>query len=226
MERSLIYNIEDDESIRELVRYALESAGYEVVSFERAEEMLSAFESRVPDLVVLDIMLPGIDGMTALKKIKTGYPEVKVIMLTAKTAEINKVQGLDSGADDYMSKPFSVLELQARVRAHLRSTAKATSEKIIEAGNIKIDALSRSVTVNDEEVSLTYKEFELLNYLAQNIGTAISRDTLLKEIWGFDFVGESRTVDIHIKNLRNKLGSSGERILSVRGIGYTLKQHG
>jgi len=219
----LIYNVEDDESIRELVRYALESAGYEVASFERAEEMLIAFETCLPDLIVLDIMLPGMDGMTALKKIKTDYPNIKVIMLTAKTAEINKVQGLDSGADDYISKPFSVLELQARVRAHLRNLSISEANKIIDIGSIKINTLSHSVTVNDKEVFLTYKEFELLTYLAKNIGIAISRDILLKNIWGFDFVGETRTVDIHIKNLRNKLGTSGDRILSIRGVGYTLK---
>jgi len=219
----LIYNVEDDASIRELVKYALESVGYEVVSFERAEEMLAAFEQKEPTLVVLDIMLPGMDGIEALRAIRAKSDTVKVILLTAKVSEVNKVLGLDNGADDYITKPFSVLELQARVRAHLRSGSKRVSGAVtIQIGEIVIDTSAHKVTVSDTDVMLTYKEFELIRHLAKNMGKVVSRDVLLRDIWGYDYVGESRTVDIHIKNLRAKLGKSGDRIKSVRGVGYIL----
>jgi len=221
----LIYSVEDDASIRELIKYALESSGYTVQSFESAEQMLEVFNQKEPNLILLDIMLPGIDGLEALKIVKAKNSSIKVIMLTAKIQEINKVQGLDSGADDYMSKPFSVLELQARIRAHLRSVSniKSKEEQVITLDNLTIDTNSHSVIVDKKEISLTNKEFQLLLELTKNMNKVITRDELLKNIWGYEYVGESRTVDIHIKNLRSKLGIIGDNIVSVRGVGYKFR---
>jgi len=221
----LVYNVEDDANLRGLVKHAVKAAGFEVESFEWAEDMLAACEKRVPNLVILDIMLEGLSGIAALKIIKEKYPDVKAIMLTAKTTEIDKVEGLDSGADDYIAKPFSVLELQARVRAHLRGSNKKTetdAEKI-ESGNIVVDMLSHRVYVSGTEIMLADKEFELLNYLVKSAGKEVSRDIILKEIWGYEYIGESRTIDVHIRNLRIKLGTSGNRIKSIRGVGYILR---
>jgi two-component system alkaline phosphatase synthesis response regulator PhoP len=219
---SLIYSVEDDESIRELINYALTNAGFQVVSFVTAEEMLHAFEQKQPDLCLLDIMLPGLDGIDALKIIRGKNKNIKVIMLTAKKAEHNKVQGLDSGADDYITKPFSVLELVARVKAHLRTTTK--SGDMIQLGGIVINPSARTVTSNNQPVILTYKEFELLLALVKKAGAVVTREELLTEVWGYEYYGESRTVDIHIKNLRTKLGDCGDSIVSVRGVGYTIKE--
>jgi len=217
----LIYSVEDDESIRELISYALVNAGFQVASFVTAEEMLGKFEKEIPELVILDIMLPGLDGLEALKKIREKHKDVKVIMLTAKKAEHNRVQGLDSGADDYITKPFSVLELVARVKAHLRTATKSGGE--IVCGGVVINPSARTVTSKGKLATLTYKEFELLLALVKKAGTVISREELLQEVWGYEYYGESRTVDIHIKNLRTKLGTSGNCIVSVRGVGYTVK---
>jgi len=219
---SVIYSVEDDESIRELISYALVNAGFQVVSFATAEEMLSAIEKEFPDLIILDIMLPGIDGIEALKQIREKNKSVKVIMVTAKKAEHNKVQGLESGADDYITKPFSVLELVARVKAHLRNVTKSGGD--IVCGSLLVNPSARTVTSGGKAVTLTYKEFELLHALIKKAGTVVTREELLQEVWGYEYYGESRTVDIHIKNLRIKLGKGGDCIVSVRGVGYTVKE--
>jgi len=220
----LIYHVEDDASIRELIQYALAGAGYEVMSFETAEEMLSAFSVRLPDLVILDIMLTGADGIEALKAIRTHYGcvGVKVVMLTAKASEVNKITGLDYGADDYITKPFSVLELIARIRAHLRSYAAPIKDGTIVAGGIKLNPAAHTVFSDDRPIELTGKEFELLYCLIKKTGGVVAREELVREIWGYEYFGDSRTVDIHIKNLRSKLGVNGDCIVSIRGVGYKL----
>ncbi len=224
MNRHLIYCVEDDDSIRELIVYALNSEGFQAEAFSRAEDMLAACASRVPDLILLDIMLPGIDGVAALTKFRETYRSAatRVIMLTAKGSEINKVTGLDAGADDYMTKPFSVLELCARIRAHLRKKASGTPGNELRVNGIALNQEARTVTANGKSVALTQKEFELLRFFMLNAGTVAERETLVKEIWGYEYFGESRTVDIHVKNLREKLGGEGARIQSVRGVGYVL----
>ncbi|MCL2796680.1 MAG: response regulator transcription factor [Firmicutes bacterium] len=220
----LIYHVEDDPSIRELIQYALVNAGFEVKSFESAEEMLSAFSLCLPDLVILDIMLPGTDGIEALKAIRAHYAGVgvKVFMLTAKASEVNKITGLDYGADDYITKPFSVLELIARVRAHLRQAAAPLKDGTIVAGGIKLNPSAHTVFSDEAPVELTGKEFELLYALVKKAGEVIKREDLVRDIWGYEYFGDSRTVDIHIKNLRGKLGKNGDCIVSIRGVGYKL----
>lgn len=225
--KQLIYSVEDDESIRELIKYALINEGFEVAVFENAEDMLKALEDAPPQLILIDIMLPKMNGIEALKFIREKYKSVniKIIMLTAKNSEISKVSGLNDGADDYVTKPFSVLELIARIKANLRKF----SIDVIDGGTfsfsgICLNTLNRTVTVDGTDVSLTYKEFELLLTLIKNAGVILEREKLLKEIWGYEYFGESRTVDIHIKNLRTKLGKYSECIQSVRGAGYILKE--
>ncbi|MCL2675137.1 MAG: response regulator transcription factor [Firmicutes bacterium] len=222
---NLIYSVEDDTSIRELVNYALTNTGYEVVSFDTAEALLSALETRLPDLIILDIMLPAMDGIEALKTIRTKYKNVgiKIIMLTAKANEINKITGLDSGADDYITKPFSVLELTARIKAHLRKYSAATTDGALAFGGLSLNPSARAVTSDGEPVTLTYKEFELLQHFMKNAETVIAREDFLRDVWGDEYFGDSRTVDIHIKNLRAKLKNNGDCIVSVRGVGYVLK---
>ena len=226
MERKSIYSVEDDGPIRELIAYALKSEGYEVKSFADAESMLAEAALAMPDLILLDIMLPKMDGIEALKILRERYKsaDFKVIMLTAKTSEINKVTGLDAGADDYITKPFSVLELTARIRANLRKRAAGLDGGEIKMGPIALNQSGREATVDGAAVNLTAKEFELLKYLLLNAGTVVERDRLLKDIWGYEYFGESRTVDNHIKNLREKLGKGGELIEAVRGAGYILKE--
>jgi len=221
----LIYNAEDDASIRELIQYALTGAGYEVRSFDCAETLLSALEDRLPALIILDIMLPAMDGIEALKTIRGKYKNasIKILMLTAKSSEVNKITGLDSGADDYIAKPFSVLELVARVKAHLRRFDAAPAVQDLAQGRIKLDPSSRTVLSDNEPVTLTFKEFELLQVLMLNAGAVVSREALLQKIWGYEYFGDSRTVDIHIKNLRAKLKKNGACIAGVRGVGYIIK---
>ena len=226
MEKKLIYSVEDDDSIRELIAYALKSEGYEVRSFADAEGMLKAAAAALPELILLDIMLPGLNGIEALKILRERYKSagVKVILLTAKASEINKVTGLDAGADDYITKPFSVLELTARIRANLRKTAAGLDGNEIKIGAITLNQSGRTAAVEGKAVNLTAKEFELLRYLMLNAGAVVGRDRLLKDIWGYEYFGESRTVDNHIKNLREKLGEGGGLIEAVRGAGYILKE--
>ena len=221
----MIYIVEDDESIRELVLYALKNEGYSGKGCRDFEEFKAALDEDTPALVLLDIMLPGKDGMSILKWMREGkYKEVPVIMLTAKSAEIDKVRGLDLGADDYVTKPFSVLELMARIRARIRRGNDADSMNEITIKDLTIIPEKRRVNVDGKDVSLGFKEYELLYYLAQNKGIVLSRDKIMDAVWGYDYLGESRTVDVHIAFLRQKLGKSGTMIKTVRNVGYILEE--
>ena len=221
----LIYCVEDDDSIRELICYALKSGGYQAEGFAESGEFWRRMGETLPRLALLDIMLPGEDGMRMLHKMKSdaAWRNVPVIMLTAKTTELDKVAGLDAGADDYITKPFSVLELLSRVRAVLRRT-QPTGAETLACGPVVMDPLRRTVTSDSQPVELTYKEFELLCYMMRNCGIVLSRTQLMENVWGFDFEGESRTVDMHIKTLRQKLGAGGSIIKTVRGVGYKVSQ--
>jgi len=218
-----IFVVEDDENIREIVIYALQSAGFEAFGFETGEELLTALDAGMPSLILLDIMLPEVDGLTILKCLRDmpKAKELPVIMLTAKNSEYDKVRGLDMGADDYISKPFGVMELIARVNAVLRRGGAKESKKQ-EISGLSLDYERREICVGGDPVNLTYKEFELLYFLMLNSGLALSRDRILESVWGYDFEGESRTVDMHIKTLRQKLGEFGKLIKTVRNIGYKL----
>lgn len=226
----LIYCVEDDAGIRELITLALSTADFEVVGFEEAGGLYNTLKKRIPDLILLDLMLPKIDGMSILKSIKNepSYSDIPIIILTAKSMELDKVKGLESGADDFITKPFGVLELMARVKAVLRRAAKKEAlENIIEYKDLKIDYNKRTLFYKDTTVVLTYKEFELMHYLMLNKGIVLSRDKMLQEIWGYDYEGETRTVDMHIKTIRQKLEASGcpNYIITVRGAGYKLEEH-
>ena len=219
----LIYLVEDDKSIRELVAYTLESAGFQAEGFEKPSVFWHACEKRLPDLVLLDLMLPEEDGIHILKKLRR-EPKTKklpIILLTAKSSEFDKVVGLDSGADDYVAKPFGMMELLARVRALLRRVEQPEEEMLV-VGKLCLNRQKYMVTVAEEAVSLTRKEFELLCLLMENRGKVLSRDQLLNSIWGYEFDGENRTVDVHIRTLRQKLGECGEYIETVRGVGYKV----
>ncbi len=218
-----IHILEDDENIRELICYALSSQNFDAVGHERAGGFIDKIKTDMPDLVILDIMLPDEDGISVLKKIRADIEleDIPVIMLTAKGSEFDKVKGLDSGADDYMSKPFSVLELISRINAHLRRRNRGAEKKnVLSAYSITLDLDKRMCYVDDEAVNLTLKEFELLKLFMENNGKAVSRDRIIESVWGWDFEGESRTVDMHIKTLRHKLGEKGKCIETVRGVGY------
>jgi len=223
-----IFIVEDDKNIRDLVLYALDTSGFQGKGFESGAPFFDALKTATPDLVLLDIMLSGDNGLTILKKLRhlDKYAHIPVIMLTAKGSEYDRVTGLDYGADDYVVKPFSILELISRIKAIFRR-AKIEQEKASPADTenfkeIIIDNARHTVTSSDKEVNLTYKEYELLHYLMRNIGIAISREKIMNQIWGYDFEGESRTVDVHINTLRQKLGESGRYIQTIRGIGYKL----
>lgn len=220
-----IFVVEDDDSIREMVVYALNTAGFEAEGFSDGDGVFPALSKNPPALILLDIMLPGSDGISILKKLKQTerYRQVPVIMLTAKGGELDRIRGLDLGADDYITKPFSVMEVISRVKAVLRRCpGDGGAPDELEAGPIRLSQARRVVSVNDGEISLTYKEFELLSYLMENKGIVLSRDKLLQQVWGFDYGGESRTVDMHIKSLRQKLGEAGGEIKTVRNIGYKI----
>lgn len=217
-----IYVIEDDESIRELIKIALEGFGYNIKVYEAAEPALEDMRWDKPDLVLFDIMLPGIDGLSAIAQMRkdSDLKETPIICLTAKDKELDKVAGLDVGADDYITKPFGILELAARIRSLLRRISKE-EEKELTVGNITINPMTREVSVEDKLIDLTYKEYELLLYLFENSSRVVSRDELLNQIWGYEYDGESRTLDIHIRTLRQKLGPVGtDYIKTVRGVGY------
>jgi len=218
-----IYVVEDDEHIQEIVIYALNSAGFDASGYETGKDLYIAMESELPALVILDIMLPDEDGLTILRKLRSVSKTQKlpIIMLTAKSDEFDKVKGLDMGADDYISKPFGVMELISRVNAVLRRSETDHSEKL-ELSGIIIDNTRREVSIDDTFVKLTFKEFELLYYLMLNSGLVLSRDQIMQTVWGFDFEGESRTVDMHIKTLRQKLGTHGGMIKTVRNVGYRI----
>lgn len=223
----MIYLVEDDDSIRELVLYTLHTTGFEAEGFRNAADFWQALEKELPQLVLLDIMLPDEDGLHILKRLRAGAEtaDLPVMMLTAKSSEYDRVVGLDSGADDYLPKPFGMMELVSRVRALLRRAAKpAAEDKLFTAGSLAVDVKRRAVTVDGEPVVLTYKEFELLCYLLENRGVVLSRDQILTKIWDYNYSGETRTVDVHIRTLRQKLGDAGALIETVRGVGYRLAQ--
>lgn len=222
---ALIYVVEDDKSIQEIETFALQNIGYKVAGFTTAGEFYNALNKQLPDLVLLDVMLPDEDGLTIVKKLRTREDTVliPIIMVTAKTSEIDKVKGLDIGADDYMTKPFGVMELISRVKAMLRRSAKPEEkEKILRLGNIVLDREKHAVSVNDVPCELTYKEYELLKLLMTNAGIVTPREVILDRIWGIDFEGESRTLDMHIKTLRQKLKEEGSLIKTVRNVGYIM----
>ena len=220
-----IFIVEDDINIREIERYALKNSGYEVEEFECGADFFRRLEKYTPGLVILDIMLPDEDGMSILTKIRSDKKTAKipVMMVTAKSTELDKVKGLDSGADDYITKPFGVMELISRVKALLRRTRDVEVETLIRYGNIVIDDDKHAVTVEEELCELTYKEYELLKYLIKNKGIVVSRDKLLSKVWGFEYEGETRTVDAHVKTLRQKLGEAGGCIKTVRNVGYMVE---
>ena len=223
-EMSLIYIVEDDMNIREIQRYALKNSGFEVTDFECGKDMYKALEKRMPNLILLDIMLPnedGLDILTTLRKNKA-TKKVPIIIVTAKTSELDKVKGLDLGADDYMTKPFGIMELISRVKALLRRTKDVEESSVLNHGEIVLDTDKRSVRVDDRLCELTYKEFELLKMLLLNRGIVLSRDKIMDQVWGFEYEGESRTVDMHIKTLRQKLGEAGSVIKTVRNVGYLI----
>ena len=224
-ERAELFCVEDDGDIRELIEYTLKTAGFEVRGFEGGAELFEALESARPLLILLDIMLSGTDGMKILKQLreKSATADIPVIMVTAKSDRLDKVRGLDCGADDYVTKPFDILELIARIKAVLRrSKAKQNTAEVLECGEIEADLPQRRITVSGNEITLTYKEFELLVFLMENKGKVVTRTTLLDKIWNTDFEGESRTVDVHIRTLRQKLGAAGELIETVRNVGYRM----
>lgn len=220
---SLIYCVEDDEDIRELVVYAVKSSGFEACGFCDAGSFFKALQKSVPDMVILDIMLPDKSGTKVLRELRdrNDTEDLPVIFLTAKGSEADKVKGFDLGADDYITKPFGVLELISRIKAVLRRTQKDT-RSVLEHKGIAVDTDSRSVTAGGENIALTYKEYELLCILMRHKGSAVTRESLLSSVWGYDFVGESRTLDVHIGSLRHKLGAHGSCIETVRNVGYRL----
>lgn len=224
----MIYCVEDDISIRDLMVYALETSGHKARGFNDGGELFEALtdKSTLPELIMLDIMLPGEDGLEILKKLKANpkTKDVPVIMATAKGTEFDKVIGLDTGADDYLTKPFGMMEMIARVNAVLRRFGRHDEDgEIIESGEIRINRGTRTVTVNGEAVSLTLKEFELLQTLMRTPEHVFSRERLLSEVWGVDYLGETRTVDVHVGTLRTKLEPYGKYIETVRGVGYRFR---
>jgi len=220
----MIYLLEDDESIRNFVCYALNNSGYETKGFERPSEFWGAMAEETPSLLLLDIMLPEEDGLSILKKLreKPKTASMPVIMLTAKSTEYDKVIGLDSGADDYISKPFGMMELMSRIKAILRRVGSEADHSDYSVGELYVCPEKHIVKVSGRDVTLTFKEFELLCLMIQNRGKVFTRDQILQKIWGFEFDGENRTVDVHIRTLRTKLGAAGEYIETVRGIGYKV----
>ena len=221
----MIYCVEDERNIRELIIYTLESSGYEAKGFRSGQEFYEALNKEKPDLILLDIMLPELDGWQVCREIRK-VSQVPIIMLTAKGTEYDKVIGLDSGADDYIPKPFGMMELVSRVRALLRRAEPEKKGGLLQVGPIVVDPAKHTVKVNDQPVILTFKEFELLCYLMENEGMVLTRDQLLSRIWGYDFDGETRTVDVHIRTLRQKLGAASGYIETIRGVGYKMEEIG
>lgn len=222
----MIFCVEDDTSSRELMIYTLNSAGFDAKGFPESAEFWKALETETPELIMLDIMLPGEDGIEILKKLrsKTATKDIPVIMATAKGTEYDKVIGLDTGADDYLVKPFGMMEMVSHIKAVLRRTAPKTAKNILSTGKLSVNLDEHSVFANGEKVVLTLKEFELLRIFMENPGRVFSRDVLLEKIWGTEFYGETRTVDVHIGTLRTKLGECGEYIETIRGVGYRMEE--
>ncbi|MEE8806829.1 MAG: response regulator transcription factor [Lactimicrobium sp.] len=221
----MIYCVEDDASIREIEIYTLKSTGFAAKGFETAADFFAALHNEKPDLILLDIMLPDEDGTQVLKKLKKDpvTRDIPVIMASAKGTEYDKVQGLDTGADDYLAKPFGMMEMVSRIRAVLRRV-NASSEQVVENSGIRMDASRHEVLVDGEPVVLTLKEYDLLYLLLSHPGIVFTRDQLLNQIWGTEYDGETRTVDVHVRTLRQKLGSASHHIDTVRGVGYRYKE--
>lgn len=220
----MIWCVDDDNTIRDIEVYTLTQTGFDAKGFADGISMLEALKTEKPELIVLDIMLPGKDGVDVLKEIRNN-PETRkipVIMATAKGTEMDKIQGLDTGADDYLVKPFGVMEMVSRIKAVLRRCEPDKKEEILSVAEIKLSDKEHLVTVNGEKVVLTFKEFEILKLFMSNPGIVFSRDKLLSEVWGVDYLGESRTVDMHIKTIRQKLGAAGSCIETVIGVGYRM----
>ena len=222
-DKQSVYIVEDDASIRELEIYALKNSEFEVTGFESGKSLMAQLEIKVPDIILLDIMLPEEDGLAILGTIRqTGaYADIPVIMVTAKTSEIDAVKGLDLGADDYITKPFGVMELVSRVKAVLRRSAKKVKTVLVYK-NIELDENKHTVLVDGTEVDLTYKEYEILKHLIRNNGIVLTRDRLMEIVWGYNFEQGNRTVDGHIQSLRKKLGTAGEHIKTIRNVGYKV----
>ena len=222
---AIIYIVEDDRNIREIETIALKNSGYTVEAFELAKPFYRRLDERTPDLVLLDVMLPDEDGLDILKKLRSrgDTKKLPILMVTAKSTELDKVRGLDMGADDYLSKPFGVMELVSRVKALLRRTMADTKEKFYRLGDIFMDGERRIAYVKDTPMELTFKEYELLKYLIANQGIVLTREQIMGQVWGTYFEGETRTVDMHIKTLRQKLQEEGARIRTVRNVGYVIE---
>lgn len=221
---ALIYIVEDDESIREIETIALKNSNYIVSAFENAKEFYKKLDELVPDLILLDVMLPDESGYDIVRKLRKrpATQDIPIIMVTAKTTEMDMIKGLDGGADDYIKKPFSIMELITRVKALLRRTAK-DEPKLLKLDDLVLDHERHAVTVNNEPVDLTYKEYELLRLLMGSQGIVMTREVIMRSVWDTDFEGETRTVDMHIKTLRHKLGEYGSRIKTVRNVGYVIE---
>lgn len=221
----MIWCVDDDSTIRDIEVYTLEQTGFQARGFADGASLFEALKKETPELIVLDIMLPGMDGVEILKKLRADpkYQEIPVIMATAKGTEMDKISGLNSGADDYLVKPFGVMEMVARVNAVLRRAAKAPPASLFTVGRIVLKEKEHIVIADGNNVELTHKEFDMLRFFMQNPGIVLSRDALMRAIWGVDYIGETRTVDMHIKTLRQKLGSAGSQIKTVIGVGYRLE---
>lgn len=221
----MIWCVDDDSTIREIEVYTLEQMGFKARGFSDGVSMLEALKTETPELIVLDIMMPDMDGLEVLSKLRTeaAYKDIPVIMATAKGTEMDKIGGLNSGADDYLVKPFGVMEMVARVQAVLRRTTKSETSSDITVGNIILKEKEHKVIADGQKIKLTNKEFEMLKLFMQNPGMVFSRDVLMSRIWGTDYIGETRTVDMHIKTLRKKLGCAGGQIKTVIGVGYRLE---
>lgn len=218
----MIYLLEDDQNIRDFTVYAIKSAGFEIRGFGLPSEFYAAVAECPPDVALLDIMLPEEDGLTVLRRLRENplTAKIPIMMLTARSTEYDKVLGLDSGADDYLAKPFGVMELLSRIRALLRRAEKHSLDTVLHCGQIALDPQRHFVAVNNREILLTGKEFDLLALLMRNQGIVMTREQILQSVWGYDYTGESRTVDVHIRTLRAKLGETGNAIETVRGVGY------
>ncbi|HHW94737.1 MAG TPA: response regulator transcription factor [Mogibacterium sp.] len=221
----MIWCVEDDTSIRDIEVYTLKSTGFEARGFSCGEEMFEALESEKPDLIILDIMLPNEDGVEILKRLRIGKDtsEIPVIMATAKGSEYDKIQSLDLGADDYLVKPFGMMEMVSRVKAVLRRYKPSPVKHILELGGLVMNLDERTVTIDDERIQLTYKEYELLHLFLNNLGKVFTREQLFSIVWEMDHIAESRTVDMHIRTLRKKIGRYGENIETVRNVGYRME---
>lgn len=219
-----IYIVEDDKNIAEIEQFALKNAGYSVEIFKKAKDFEEKIKAEYPDLVILDVMLPDRDGLSILRDLRTGAGTAKIpiIMVTAKTTEMDKVKGLDQGADDYITKPFGMMEFIARVKAVLRRSARQNEDKELHYGELYLNVGRHEVRYQEEKIELTRKEFELLQYLMENKGLVMTRNQILCHVWGYDFDGETRTVDVHVRTLRQKLGEAGNLIETVRGVGYRI----